>query len=399
MRAASPLFQKVLGDALSFLHAYRRCGLLLAVESAVHSRALTLIDLARSYPATLRVRTALKRLDRLLGNTGLHANRAWVYRAMARLLLSSAAPLIVVDWSELKKDGRWCLLRAAIPVKGRSLTVLETVVPRSQLGSGKVQRHFLLQLQAILPKQACPILITDAGFRSDWFAAVEALKWSWVGRLRGRIRVRRMGQEAWMYCHDLHALQRGSARDLGQALVTRDRKHACRLVIGARRQLQGRHALTNTGERSADRRDLLAASSTREPNLLACSLNLNAYKAAMIERMYQRRMQIEETFRDLKSHHFGMGFEDTQTRKPERLQMLLLIHALAQWVQWVVGLVAITHELDEFLKPNSSKRQQYSTIRIGREFILKGSIGLTIRQILPPDIPIDSIPPPLNPKN
>ncbi|MEZ5520668.1 MAG: hypothetical protein R3F08_04220 [Dokdonella sp.] len=53
--------------------------------------------------------------------------------------------------------------------------MLEEVRPRGQLGSGKVQRHFLLQLKALLPTQACPILITDAGFRSDWFAAVESL--------------------------------------------------------------------------------------------------------------------------------------------------------------------------------------------------------------------------------
>lgn len=395
MRAASPLFQKVLGDALSFLHAYRRCGLLLAVEAAIHSRALTLIDLARSYPATLRVRTALKRLDRLLGNTGLHAARDGIYQVVTRILLSSPTPLIVVDWSELKKDGQWCLLRAAIPVKGRCLTVLEWVMPRSKLGNGKVQRRFLQQLKTLLPEQACPILITDAGFRSDWFAMVESLNWSWIGRLRGRIRIRGIGQETWMACHDLHPLQRGSARDLGGARVTRKNNHACRLVIGARRQLQGRHALTHTGKRSADHRDLEAAQSTREPNLLACSFSLNAHSAAMIERMYKRRMQIEESFRDLKSHRYGMGFEDTQTRTPERLQMLLLIHALAQWVLWVIGLAAITQGLDQFLKPNSSKRQQYSTMRIGKELVLNGAIGLKIRQLLPPNIPSDSIPPPL----
>lgn len=395
MRAASGVFQKVLHDALSFLHAYRRCGLLLAVEAAVHSRALTLIDLARSCPATPRVRTALKRLDRLLGNPGLHAARGRIYQAMVRTWLCHPTPLIVVDWSELKKDGRWCLLRAAIPVKGRSLTVLEEVHPRGQLGNGKVQRHFLRQLKALLPTQACPILITDAGFRSDWFAAVESLQWSWIGRVRGRMRVRLKGQAAWGYCKDLHALQRGSARDLGQGELTRVHRHPCRLILGARRLLQGRHALTHSGARSADRRDLKAAQSTREPHLLACSSSLKAYTAAMIERMYRRRMQIEESFRDLKSHHYGQGFEDTQTRSPERLHMLLLIHALAQWVQWVIGLVVITRGLDHFLRPTSSKRQHYSTVRIGREFILHGCIGLSLPHIRPPDLPADSIPPPL----
>lgn len=396
MRAACVVLQKVLDDALSPLHAFRRRGLLLAVEAAVHCRALTLIDLARSLPATERVRTALKRMDRLLSNRGLHGARTEIYQRMMRRLLMSPMPLIVVDWSEVKKDGRWCLLRAAVPVKGRCLTVLDTIVPRSQLGSGKVQRQWLQELKCLLPPEACPVLITDAGFRSDWFAAVEAMGWHWIGRVRGRIRVRMHGQEEWVFCKALHALQRGSAHDLGAARITRQHDMACRLVMGARGRLQGRHSLTRTGKPSADRRHLLAARRTREAHLLACSLSLNAYQAAMIERMYQRRMQIEESFRDLKSHRYGMGFEDTQTRKPERLQMLLLIHALAQWAMWIVGLAAITHALDRFLTPNASRKRQYSTVRIGKELILRGCGGLLLHQLVLKGIPPDSIPPPID---
>lgn len=115
----------------------------------------------------------------------------------------------------------------------------------------------------------------------------------------------------------------------------------------------------------------------------------------MIERMYKRRMQIEESFRDLKSHRYGMGFEDSQSRKAERLQMLLLIHALALWVMWIVGLVGITRALDTFLKPNASRKTQYSTVRIGKELILRGCVGLRIHQIVLREIPPDSVPPPI----
>lgn len=396
MRAASALFQTTLGEALAFLHAYRRCGLLLAIEAAVHSRALTLMDLSRSFSATLRVRTALKRLDRLLGNTGLHAARVTIYQAMTRRLLRSPTPLIIVDWSSLKRDGRWCLLRAAVPVKGRCLTVLEWVVPRAKLGDGKVQRALLLQLKTLLPEHSRPILITDAGFRADWFVAVEDLGWHWIGRLRGRLRIRHKGQGDWVLCKELHALQRGSARDLGTVDITRTHELACRLVTGARAPLQGRHSFTQGGQRSKDQRDLDCAQRTREPRLIACSLSLGEYQAAMIERMYKRRMQIEESFRDLKSHRYGMGFEDSQTRKAERLEMLLLIHALAQWVMWIVGLAAITHALDTFLKPNASRKSQYSTVRIGKEFILRGCTGLLLHQLILREIPPDSVPPPIS---
>lgn len=394
MRAASPLFQKTLGEALAFLHAFRRCGLLLAVEAAVHCRALTLMDLSRSFSATPRVRTALKRLDRLLSNTDLHATRVAIYQAMTRRLLRSPTPLIIVDWSNLKRDGRWCLLRAAVPVKGRCLSVLEFVVPRKKLGNGKVQRELLVQLKALLPANACPILITDAGFRADWFIAVEALGWHWIGRLRGRMRIRQIGQGDWVLCKELHASQRGSARDLGTAEITLTHELTCRLVMGARAPLQGRHSLTQKGKRSKDRRHLKSAQRTREPRLIACSLSLGTYQASMIECMYKRRMQIEESFRDLKSHRYGMGFEDTQTRKAERLQMLLLIHALALWVMWIVGLAAITYALETFLKPNASRKTQYSTVRIGKELILRGCVGLLLHQIVLPEIPPDSIPPP-----
>jgi hypothetical protein len=40
-------------------------------------------------------------------------------------LLRGYRPLIVIDWSDLKADRTWCLLRAAVPVGGRTLPVLD----------------------------------------------------------------------------------------------------------------------------------------------------------------------------------------------------------------------------------------------------------------------------------
>jgi hypothetical protein len=49
-------------------------------------------------------------------------------------------------------------------------------------------------------------------------------------------------------------------------------------------------------------------------------------------------MQIEETFRDLKSTQWGMGLNSSQTRSPKRLAVLLLIAALLSFALWLIGL-------------------------------------------------------------
>ncbi|MBC3973398.1 hypothetical protein [Xanthomonas translucens] len=121
MRARQVL-QRCLDSALSPMHALRRQTLLLAVASLLAGRRLVLIDLARSWLGAERLRTPPKRLDRLLSNPRLHAERERLYGGMVRWLVRSPTPVIAVDWCRLEGDGRWHVLRAAVPVGGRTLT-------------------------------------------------------------------------------------------------------------------------------------------------------------------------------------------------------------------------------------------------------------------------------------
>ncbi len=76
--------------------------------------------------------------------------------------------------------------------------------------------------------------------------------------------------------------------------------------------------------------------------LLAASLSLAELCVTDIVCLYAKRMQIEQSFRDLKSHRYGCAFEDTLTRDPRRLEMLLLIHALASLLAWLEGLAVVS---------------------------------------------------------
>ena len=165
---ATEVLQKCLHDALDSMHALRRRVLLRAVEAVIHGRRLTLLDLARSWPGAERIRAPLKALDRLLGNHHLHAEREHAYKAMTRWLVHGKQPTIVIDWSDLKEDRSWHLLRAATPVGGRSLPILDRVFPGGEQGSPKAEKQFLQRLAHVLPDDVSPILVTDAGFRRPW---------------------------------------------------------------------------------------------------------------------------------------------------------------------------------------------------------------------------------------
>lgn len=139
---ASEVLQKCLSDGLGAMHSARSRVLLRAVEAPLAGRHLTLMDVARNWPGAERVRAPLKALDRLLSKRHLHAERERVYANTAHWLLRGARPVIVIDWSDLKADKAWCLLRAAVPVGRRTLPVLDMVFPGRDAGSPVAEQRF-----------------------------------------------------------------------------------------------------------------------------------------------------------------------------------------------------------------------------------------------------------------
>jgi len=299
---ATEVLQKCLGKALANIHALRTCVLMRAVEATIVGRRLTLIDLARAWPGAQRVRAPLKALDRLLGNHHLHAEREAIHAAMARWLVRSEQPVIVVDWSDLKADGSWHLLRAAIPVGGRTLTVLDMVFPAGQQGSPGAEKQFLHRLAAVLPKGAKPILVTDAGFRGPWFRAVEAMGWHWLGRLRNRTQLKPSTalDEAgeWVPCKAMYEQYMGKTRDFGLMNITRSTPFQARVVLHGKPP-RGRKDRNRRGEPARNSNSRKSAQREREPWILLASPGL-ALSTRQVVTLYARRMQIELSFRDLK---------------------------------------------------------------------------------------------------
>ena len=69
-------------------------------------------------------------------------------------------------------------------------------------------------------------------------------------------------------------------------------------------------------------------------------------------------MQIEEAFRDLKSHKYGFGFEDAYSRSNKRIEILLLIAMLASFIAYLIGYIAEIKNLQFQFQANSIRKHR-----------------------------------------
>src|SRR5215211_5657846 len=192
-----PLLHRWLRRACPAIHAVRATAVVTVVEALVLGAKLALTSLGRNLRSTAYPKHSIKRVDRLLGNRHLHAERSLIYRAVAHWLLAATPrPILLIDWADCgsgekgKKQGRWLLLRAAVPLGGRAVPIYEEVHPLRRYNSPRTHRRFLQHLHAVLPATCAPILVTDAGFRGPWFREVERYGWDWIGRVRNQVKYR-----------------------------------------------------------------------------------------------------------------------------------------------------------------------------------------------------------------
>ncbi|HSW12367.1 MAG TPA: IS4 family transposase [Solimonas sp.] len=363
MRATAVL-QKLLQRSIPSQHAKRLATVTAMVGSALRGGRLTLSGLARSLDSPCAVRHRIKRVDRLLANPHLSEERLCVYRMLCDVLVGTRAePVLIVDWSDLKPDRSWLLLRASVWLHGFALPIYEEVHPLRLQNNRRVQREFLLTLRMLLNPAARPIVVADAGFRSPWLEEVERLGWHWVGRIRGRTMIQIAG--VWRHCKTLFPKATGRPEDLGSHAITRSRPVIGRLCR-YRKPARGRHHITLYGQPARGGTSRKNARREREPWLIAASLSLADKSALDLINLYRVRMRIEHSFRTLKSHQFGFSFEDSQTRRPERLAALLLIHALALLLAWIAGVAAQRAGMQRRLNSNAIEhRATLSIISLG----------------------------------
>ncbi len=367
MSLINPL-RSLLKQSLPNLHGARLNALMAAVGAGLTGASVSITALGRAVSGAAFIKHKIKRLDRLVGNSHLKSDRLALYGTITGFLLKSLPlPLIIIDWSPLTDDQSQQLLRAALPVGGRTITLYEEVHPDKKLGNRRVQHQFLSTLQQLLPAHVTPIVVADSGFRAPFFREVEHLGWHWLGRIRNRDFIAFADcPDQWQAAKRLYAKATRKAKLLGSALWVRSNPLSGQLV-SFYRPAKGRKQLTAHKQPAKSKQSRQQAKREKEPWLLVVSPSLKAYSAIRVVNYYRARMQIEEGFRDTKSTRYGLDLTRETRIKADRRAILLLIAALIIFALWLVGLSLKGSATERQIKVNSgTKRSPYSVIFLGK---------------------------------
>ncbi|NIP51363.1 MAG: IS4 family transposase, partial [candidate division Zixibacteria bacterium] len=189
---------------------------------------------------------------------------------------------------------------------GRSHTLYEEVHTVHTKEKPTSHKRFMLKLKSMLPDDCRPIIVTDGGFRAPWFKMMIKLGWDYVGRIRGQTKYRETEHHQWKPIKHYYRRATKTPTYLGCMDVTRNNTFHCQLVL-YKGKAKGRHRLNQAGERTYCKHSEVHAEREKEPWILATSLPVTSKLAKRVVRIYSTRMQIEESFRDIKSYRLGIG--------------------------------------------------------------------------------------------
>jgi hypothetical protein len=286
--------------------------LILAVQLA---RSLIQRQLALYLLCLISSASCYRRLERILSwkpGTWEGFARAWVRAVLITFAPGNGSVVLLIDWT-LHRD-RCRSLWVMLPVGGRAVPLAFWLAPLEMGGKGS-QRQFedeaLTQLRAWLPKGRRAVLIGDRGFRGlDRMRFLKRLGFHFVLRVTGDTQIECGGQ--WVALRDVMPKlgERKQWRRVRYGKSAHGEPLFVNLVALRQQLVAPKRVRTNKGK---------PTSKTIEETVwfLATDLPLRIDVAAL----YFQRMQVEESFRDLKNL---LGLEQERTKRPwERLRSLM----------------------------------------------------------------------------
>lgn len=285
-----------------------------AVSALLTHPSLSLPQLALRLAAQTGTQpsSALTRLYRLLHNPRFQEDH--LTARFLQLLAQQPEPLLLaVDWTEWSRQRR-CLVAAAA-VERRALPVAATVAPAHHPfpSQNRIEEAFLERLIASLQRSGRKaVMVFDRGFaRTSLMGFLQervGTSLGWVIRLPRNL---------------------GVVREAGTPPVPLAR---CPLRAGQVVDL----GWVELGSRPAVRVRVVGlwGWGRKEPWWLATNL---PWSVAEVAAVYDRRMAIEQMFRDVKGRRFGVGLRWVQVRRADALQRLWLLVGLALWVWMARG--------------------------------------------------------------
>src|SRR5580658_7336221 len=322
------------------MHALRVVSLANGVVGVLHGAALAIHAIGQAYArvAGITPKSGVKQVDRLLSNSGFDLRV--VLKAWVQFVVGARKEIVVaLDWTDFDNDDHTTLCAYVVTRHGRATPLVWKTVKKSTLKGTRNQHEYEIVewLHEVLAEDVEIILLADRGFGDQkFYDLLLTLGWDFVIRFRARISVQNAegesrAAEAWVP-------DNGRATMLPNVYVTEDRAPLPAVVVARGRKM-------------------------KEAWCLATSLSKRT--AAAVVKLYAKRFTIEETFRDEKNLHFGMGLSATHIKDGARRDRLLLLAAIAHALLTLLGAASEEAGLDAYLKANTVKRRTHSLYRQG----------------------------------
>lgn len=237
---------------------------------------------------------------------------------IARLLKKRKKKLLIaLDWVDIKG---FQTLVASVVLKGRS-TPIAWASTTSHVYDGHRSRNafeesLLLVLRDMIPQKIRVVILADRGFgRTALATFCQEQKFGYVIRIQPSVTVRLHGFSGKLLDYPVY---KGIAKVLKRVSYRSDGAVTQNVVVHWRKNLPTKR----------DECWFLMTDQTGTAHQLC--------------KLYGQRMTIEQLFRDDKSKRNGWSLRDTKITKPDRIDRLLLILAIAYLLLCGIGIIAKT---------------------------------------------------------
>lgn len=339
------------------------------INTSLNFKTLSVTQIARKLKGAAKTKSNIRKVDRLLSNEKLKDDVESIYSAMNRWVLTNNRPYLNIDGSKLL-NSNFYTLRATLQLKGRGITIYETIYTQKENGSPKLYKRFLNGLKRVIPKHCRPILVTDAEFRVPWFKMVQKKGWDFIGRVRGD-RYIALDSHLCGYTHvselyDIKQFERPEELGYGELNKTKSMEG---YFYRYKSKPKGRHAYTRSGRHSETDKSKKYAKGHKEAWILFSSLEAPAKK---IIKAYANRMTIEENFRDTKSTRFGLALNLTRSKKKNRYIVMLMIAMVTTTIAYIIGTIGEIKKMQYDFQANSIKyKRVISRFFLGCEMVFR----------------------------
>lgn len=349
------------------IHAKRLQAVMDVAAGLTKSKQLTIVEMGRHLDSTIELKYRIKKVDRLLGNKHLYIELDTLYAGLSKYVFKYLAQdkcsPIVVDLCFLKDTHDIQMLSAEVATKGRTIPLYREVFKLGEL-KGR-EKEFISKLSTCIPSDRDVLIIMDAGFGDDWFEAIESQNWYWLVRARGGKYIKLSDKDEWQEASELFCEAGTRAKCYENAYITKTHSRPCRVIMkkGSIKSKRKKPFKLPRNYNSANGNYKRMA---KEPWILATNLP-KIYCTTKIINAYKKRMQIEESFRDIKSPRYGLGSRYIQTRCIYRWGVAMLLAAIAQITLWVIGIIGHSQGFQRVFQVNTVRdKKQFSYFYLGQ---------------------------------